>query len=149
MPRILALIVPALLAACASTSEQFPERPEDICQSINPHPGAYMLSGPEVVSEGIKVGSVRTQVKDGRCEISAAVYMDSEVMISELMRSHNVSRAEAEELARSDEFHQRMTSYTTETVQQSVDRLPPDTVRLKYQYLPTKPIRPFAVTVEN
>lgn len=145
MSKALLLFGLIVVTGCASK----PKEPADICQSINPNPGMYMLSGPVSAEEGVQTGSFRTQIKDGRCELSAAVYIDSETMISDLMQRQNLSRSEAGRLAQSDEYHERMVELAAKSVKQLADRFPSDTMRFRYQYLPTKPIRPFTVTVEN
>lgn len=147
MRKFLALLAPVALIGCASTPA--PTNPTEICQAINPNPGMFALSGPVAAEEGVKVGSVRTKVTGGRCELYAAVYVDSQVMISRISDREGLAESEVEELIQSDEYRDGMIKNTEASAQKAADNFPAGTVRFRYQYMPTSPMQPFTVTVEN
>jgi len=147
MRKILALLAPVVLIGCASTPA--PKTPAEVCQAINPDPGMLALSGPMQAGDGIKIGSARTEVKGGRCELYAAVYVDSQAIISEVSRRENLPPEEVEQIIGSDEYRDGMIKNTTAAAQEAADKLPAGMVRFKYQYMPTSPMQPFTVTVEN
>lgn len=151
MRGLIAIVVAGLMAGCAGNQGSLASQdgPTDACQEINPDSSMLSLASPVPTGKGVKVGSVAANVRDGRCEIVSAIYIDTEVLAKEISRTSNQSESEAFRLIQTDAFRQHMTDRVTSQAQDSFQQFPKNTIRARYQYLPTPPMPPFTVTVEN
>lgn len=127
--KIFVILLLVALSGCATTAQR---SPEEICAEINPDPAMLSLMSPVEIAPGIKLGSVGAVVRDGRCEVTGAFYVNTQVV----------------GLDRAREIKQQAIDLAAGEARKSLAKYPPGTVRARYQFLPTPPMEPFTVEIE-